>query len=148
MARLPKPSPCTMSTDPQSRRDERADDEPEGLVVVADDESPQPGGRPRAYLELIRAPAVFTALADVMLGFFFAYRPSLFFEALLPWTPPWTLLAMLLGASALLYAAGMVLNDFFDAQVDARERPRRPIPSARVSRRTAGWLGAVLLVGG
>src|SRR4051812_43545983 len=89
-------------------------DEPEELNVVADEaESVGPeqrGGRGRAYLELIRAPAVFTALADVMLGFFFAYRPSVY-DWGFPWTPPWTLLAVLLGASALLYTAGMVLND-------------------------------------
>jgi 4-hydroxybenzoate polyprenyltransferase len=138
-----------MSIDPQSRRDEMADDEPEEIVVVADEGDWRSlGGRVRAYLELIRAPAVFTALADVMLGFFFAYRPNFFYESGFPWTPPWTLLAMLLGASALLYTAGMVLNDFFDAQVDARERRRRPIPSGRVGRGAAGWLGAVLLLGG
>jgi 4-hydroxybenzoate polyprenyltransferase len=31
----------------------------------------------------------------------------------------------------------MVLNDALDAQIDRRERPRRPIPSGRVSRRWA-----------
>ena len=135
-----------MTIDPQP-----SSDEPEELIVVADDAedaAPEKCGCLRAYLELIRAPAVFTALADVLLGFFFAYRPTLFFEAIVPWTPPWALLAMLLGASLCLYMAGMVLNDFFDAQVDARERPRRPIPSGRVGRGTAGGLGAVLLIGG
>src|SRR2546423_324402 len=130
-----------MTSDAPSKRDE-----PEELIVVADEAEAvaEPGGAVRAYLQLIRAPAVFTALADVLLGFFFAYRPSLFSEAMLPWTPPWDLLAMLLGASLCLYMAGMVLNDFFDAQVDARQRPRRPIPSGRVRRGTAGWLGAGL----
>src|SRR6476660_3397733 len=107
-----------MTIDPQPQSDE-----PEGILIVADEgESRQSGSRVRAYLELIRAPAVFTALADVMLGFFFAYRPTLF-DPQLPPTPPWALLVILLGASALLYTAGMALNDFFDAQVDARERP-------------------------
>ena len=43
----------------------------------------------------------------------------------------------------------MVLNDVFDAEVDARERPERPIPSGRVSlqRRNGGRLGAVVAVG-
>jgi 4-hydroxybenzoate polyprenyltransferase len=35
----------------------------------------------------------------------------------------------------------MLLNDAFDAEIDARERPERPIPSGRVSR------GAVLALG-
>ena len=40
-----------------------------------------------------------------------------------------------------LYAAGMVLNDAFDAELDARERPERPIPSGRISRSRHGVLG-------
>jgi 4-hydroxybenzoate polyprenyltransferase len=42
----------------------------------------------------------------------------------------------------------MVLNDYFDVEVDRKERPFRPIPSGRVSRRTAGWLGVALLCAG
>ena len=42
----------------------------------------------------------------------------------------------------------MVLNDYFDVEVDRKERPFRPIPSARISRRAAGWLGSALLVAG
>lgn len=51
-------------------------------------------------------------------------------------------------ASALLYAGGTTLNDYFDAEVDAEERPERPIPSGRVSRATALTLGTALLVSG
>ena len=40
---------------------------------------------------------------------------------------------------------GMVLNDVFDAELDARERPRRPIPSGRIARATAARLGFGLL---
>ncbi len=134
-----------MTTDPTPG----AFDRDEIIVVPNDDDSPEADGGPlRAYLQLVRAPAVFTALADVMLGFFFAYRPMLFAEHNRPWEPPWPLLAILMGASALLYMAGMVLNDFFDAKVDAVERPYRPIPSGRVSRAIAGRLGAAMLIGG
>jgi len=45
-----------------------------------------------------------------------------------------------------LYAAGMVLNDAFDATLDAKERPERPIPSGRISRATAFQAGFSLLV--
>jgi 4-hydroxybenzoate polyprenyltransferase len=47
-----------------------------------------------------------------------------------------------------VYAAGIALNDLFDYEVDLRERPTRPLPSGRVSRRFAAILGAVLLVAG
>jgi 4-hydroxybenzoate polyprenyltransferase len=39
----------------------------------------------------------------------------------------------------------MVLNDVFDAQIDARERPERPIPSGRIARASAANLGRYLL---
>ena len=40
-----------------------------------------------------------------------------------------------------IYAAGIVLNDPFDLEIDRVERPGRPLPSGRVSRRFAAWLG-------
>jgi 4-hydroxybenzoate polyprenyltransferase len=55
-------------------------------------------------------------------------------------------LTFLLIASSCLYLSGMVLNDVFDRNVDARERPKRPIPSGRVSVRSAATLGGVLMV--
>ncbi|MEU6381773.1 SCO3242 family prenyltransferase [Streptomyces sp. NPDC046909] len=42
-----------------------------------------------------------------------------------------------IASSVALYWAGMALNDYADATVDAVERPERPIPSGRVARRTA-----------
>jgi hypothetical protein len=43
------------------------------------------------------------------------------------------------------YVGGMILNDAFDAEIDARERPTRPIPSGRVSRTSAFIVGFALL---
>lgn len=43
---------------------------------------------------------------------------------------------------------GVVLNDFFDRDLDAIERPERPIPSGRVPARTAAGLGGGLLLAG
>ena len=40
-----------------------------------------------------------------------------------------------------IYAAGIALNDVFDYAIDLEERPGRPLPSGRVSRRFAAWLG-------
>lgn len=45
--------------------------------------------------------------------------------------------ALVAGAMALFYTAGMVLNDVFDFDVDVRERPERPLPSGQVSRGAA-----------
>jgi 4-hydroxybenzoate polyprenyltransferase len=45
-----------------------------------------------------------------------------------------------------LYASGTALNDVFDLEVDRAERPSRPLPSGRVSRKSAAWLGGLGLV--
>ena len=42
----------------------------------------------------------------------------------------------------------MVFNDVFDRQIDAQERPGRPIPSGRVSLMWAIRLGIVLMLTG
>jgi 4-hydroxybenzoate polyprenyltransferase len=52
---------------------------------------------------------------------------------------PATVIACLL-AMSLLYTAGMFLNDAFDRDIDARQRPQRPIPSGQVSAQSVfGW---------
>ena len=55
------------------------------------------------------------------------------------------LVLALLAAPPLAYLGGMVLNDAFDAAVDARERPARPIPSGRIVRTHAFAVGFALL---
>ena len=45
---------------------------------------------------------------------------------------------------ALITAAGNVINDYFDAEIDAVNRPGRPIPSGAVHR-SAAWVYAALL---
>src|SRR5207248_61292 len=47
-----------------------------------------------------------------------------------------------------LYLSGIVLNDVFDTEIDAREQPARPIPSGRVSFRVAAAVGWGLLIAG
>jgi 4-hydroxybenzoate polyprenyltransferase len=42
----------------------------------------------------------------------------------------------------------MVWNDYFDVEQDRRERPERPIPSGRVTRREAGRFGGLLVAAG
>ena len=55
-------------------------------------------------------------------------------------------LAALLIALSLAYVGGMYLNDAFDAAIDRRERPERPIPSGRVALRTVYAAGFAMLV--
>jgi hypothetical protein len=49
-------------------------------------------------------------------------------------------------SGSLLYEGGMLLNDAYDAEIDARERPNRPIPSGRATRGQVFGLGFGLLV--
>lgn len=91
-----------------------------------------------AWQQILRSANVFTAVSNVLAGFLICQRD---------WRPLPPLLLLVL-ASVLLYEAGMVLNDAFDADVDAQERPDRPIPSGRISRRTAFAVGWTLSAGG
>lgn len=90
-----------------------------------------------SILQLIRLPNVITAAADGVAGWLLVGGAS---------SEPSAWLA-LAGASMCLYAAGMALNDYFDLDVDRRERPGRPLPSGRVPAGVAaaiGWAGLTL----
>jgi hypothetical protein len=89
------------------------------------------------YLRLVRAPAVFSALGDPIAGLLLDDGELVAGQA-----------SRLSAASAMLYLAGMALNDLADREEDARERPERPIPSGAVSPRTAALIGGSLLIGG
>jgi hypothetical protein len=94
-----------------------------------------------AYVQLMRLPNVFTALADVAMGYLFTHDPDEGAAALVGAIP-------LLLASALMYSAGIVLNDVFDVEIDREERPERPLPSGRVPVGRARWLGFEMLAFG
>jgi 4-hydroxybenzoate polyprenyltransferase len=96
-----------------------------------------------AYAQLLRLPNVFTAFADIALGVIVAQALPIEDTA-----RPWWVWLGLFGASGCLYLAGMVWNDIFDRQEDARTRPYRPLPSRRVSLRAAVLLGSGLLMVG
>jgi 4-hydroxybenzoate polyprenyltransferase len=84
--------------------------------------------RLKDYLLLVRLPNVFTALSNVLAGYFSLTAPAgaSVFDV-----------SMLMGSSALLYVSGIVFNDYFDIEIDRKERPSRPLPSGRVSRQGA-----------
>lgn len=79
----------------------------------------------RAYFELVRIPAVFTAPSDVLAGAALALVAGAAMDPLG--------LAVGVLASAAIYCAGMAANDLFDVAIDRVERPGRPIPSGRIS---------------
>src|SRR3954465_2236819 len=85
--------------------------------------------------ELVRLPAVLSVPGDVLLG---AAASGQMRDV------PRT--AGLVAASSCLYLAGMALNDYADREVDALERPGRPIPSGRVSPGFALGLASALTV--
>ena len=87
-------------------------------------------------LELVRAPAALTVLGDTIAGGHAGGARFTGRQWLLPL------------ASVFLYSGGMALNDYADRQLDAVERPERPIPSGRVSaRRALGIATAFMAVG-
>jgi hypothetical protein len=88
----------------------------------------------RAWAELLRLPALFTVPGDALAGAAaVSARPT-----------SRTLLAI--ASSLCLYEAGMALNDWADRDVDAVERPHRPLPSGRI--RPAAALGAACALTG
>ncbi len=98
----------------------------------------------KAYLQLMRPANLVTALADVVAG---AALAQLFMApAIGPFLP--SRLWLLAVATVGLYGGGVVLNDVFDAELDAVERPERPIPSGRVPVARASVLGVGLLLAG
>jgi len=54
-------------------------------------------------------------------------------------------LLLLALAFSFFYTGGMYLNDAFDREMDARERPERPIPSGRIGAGLVFAIGSVLL---
>lgn len=93
------------------------------------------------FLQLIRLPLLFTAMADPIAGYCLALPGSTLPRgASVPFAP----LLPLLAASGALYAAGMVLNDCNDLIRDRTLHPRRPLAAGRVSFSAAYLFGVGL----
>lgn len=100
---------------------------------------PRLGVRLVAFAQITRIGLVPSAPSNVILG------------ALIATSPDWPTLLPLCGvclASIFLYLGGMVLNDWFDRNTDALERPERPIPSGRISPKAALITGLLFLIAG
>ncbi len=97
-----------------------------------------------AYLQLMRPANIITAWGDILAGYAASGFVLLISQEQIEPTTLVPLTWLLLSTTG-LYGGGVVFNDVFDAQIDAQERPERPIPSGRASRQGATWLGSILL---
>ncbi|WP_416351856.1 SCO3242 family prenyltransferase [Streptomyces sp. NEAU-H22] len=90
--------------------------------------------RGRAWAELLRLPALFSVPGDALAG------------TAATGASPNTRTLLAIASSLCLYEAGMALNDWADRDVDAVERPHRPLPSGRI-RPAAALTAACALTG-
>jgi 4-hydroxybenzoate polyprenyltransferase len=103
----------------------------------------------QAFGRLTRPANLVTALADILAGGAVAFGLQSALAGpeasgdLLGWFL--TTLPLLLLATLGLYGGGVVLNDVFDAELDALERPERPIPKGIVTVAEASYWGGGLL---
>jgi 4-hydroxybenzoate polyprenyltransferase len=93
----------------------------------------------RDYLLLIRAPNLFTVPSNIFVGYF-AIIPTAAADS-------GQLLSLIL-SSIFLYVSGIVLNDYFDLEIDRKERPNRPLASGRITKRNAMILAVVSIIAG
>lgn len=96
----------------------------------------RPSGRLADWAELLRVPATCSVPGDAVAGAAAAGRRP----------DGGTVLAA--AASLCLYEAGMALNDYADRDVDAVERPHRPLPSRRIAPGAALAAAGVLTAAG
>jgi 4-hydroxybenzoate polyprenyltransferase len=85
-------------------------------------------------LKLVRAPAGFTAISNILAATIIATSGQLNTDII-----------VLSVASICFYFAGMALNDCFDYKIDLAERANRPIPQGLISLSHAWLVGFTLL---
>ena len=91
----------------------------------------------RTWLQLFRAPNLFTVPGDPLAGYvlasYGAFESDVFYAV---------------GASVCFYAAGLLDNDLADLAEDRAERPNRPLPSGAANPRTVRAVAGLLTVVG
>jgi geranylgeranylglycerol-phosphate geranylgeranyltransferase len=98
-----------------------------------------------SYLELLRPKNCLMAVFAVFIGSLLVLK----FDTLTPglislWMPS----AIAMAAAFLITGAGNAINDYFDVEADEVNRPGRPIPSGKVSRKSALLFSAILFLAG
>jgi len=97
------------------------------------------------YLSLVRPlngamAAIATWTGAIVAGFPIGYTNMLTF----PLSP--VLLAMI--SVFLISSGGMAINDYFDAEIDKLNKPKRPIPSGKIKKKSALAFSIMLFVSG
>lgn len=101
------------------------------------------------YLQLTRPANVITAIADIWAGFAIAGAWDYMATNWIYGDQQFWLNLLWLSLSTIgLYAGGVAFNDIADAELDAIERPERPIPSGRASKSKATIMSLALLIFG
>ena len=90
----------------------------------------------KEYLQLVRLPGIFTAFSNVLIGYFFSFS----FDSEIIFLP------FLLTTSGLLFCSGMIFNDYFDYNIDKKQRSFRPLPSGKISKQNALLLGSIFII--
>ena len=90
----------------------------------------------KEYLQLVRLPGIFTAFSNVLIGYFFSFS----FNSEVIFLP------YLLATSGMLFCSGMIFNDYFDYNLDKKERSLRPLPSGKISKQNALLIGFIFLI--
>ncbi len=80
------------------------------------------------YLRLVRISNVFTTISNILVGYLFFTNINNF---------DYFIIIQLISISAFLHIGGMVLNDYFDLKIDKKERPWRPLPSNKITKKNA-----------
>lgn len=87
------------------------------------------------WLRLLRIANLPSAISNILMSYLLVHQA---------WSPSIEL-GLLVLASCSMYLGGMVLNDYFDFEVDLEQRPNRPLPANQISKATAGRVGIALL---
>mgnify|MGYP000594068175 CR=1 FL=1 len=93
----------------------------------------------KAYLQLIRAPGIFSIISNILAStyVYLFFVPSAEVSIIT--------LSTLLILSGLCYQSGMILNDVADFIEDSRDRAFRPLPSGRLSRSFAIYCSVLFI---
>lgn len=100
------------------------------------------------YLRLMRPANVVTSVADVLAGiaiagYFIVPDTGFGWAAVTGPNLPYLPVILLCISTIGLYSGGIIMNDVFDAKLDAVERPERPIPSGLISKNAATIFGGI-----
>lgn len=82
----------------------------------------------RDYLILVRLPNLFTLPSNILVGFVIVSTLT---------QTTYVQVLLLVTISILHYCVGIILNDLCDFNIDKKERPYRPLPSGKISRKIA-----------